>query len=94
MFCIMRKRILLLGSGELGLGITGALKKYGAEVVACDSYHGAPAARIADDSAVFNMKDGAELRSAIQKYNPDVIIPEVEAIATEVLREAEKQGIP
>lgn len=89
----MRKRILLLGSGELGLGITGALKKYGAEIVACDSYHGAPAARIADDSAVFNMKDGAELRSAIQKYNPDVIIPEVEAIATEVLREAEKQGI-
>lgn len=89
----MKKRVLLLGSGELGLGIALALKRCGATVVACDSYHGAPAMRVADISVVTDMTDDAALRTVVADASPDVIIPEVEAIAVDVLYEAENAGV-
>jgi phosphoribosylglycinamide formyltransferase 2 len=86
------KKILLLGSGELGKEFVISLKRLGCYVVACDSYAGAPAMQVADESCVFNMLDEAPLRDAIQKHKPDLIVPEIEAIRTEVLLEVEKEG--
>jgi phosphoribosylglycinamide formyltransferase 2 len=64
----------------------------GARVIACDSYAGAPAMQVADDAEVFSMLDGAALGAAIEKHKPDFIVPEVEAIRTEVLKEYEDRG--
>lgn len=86
------KKALLLGSGELGKEVAIELQRYGVEVIACDRYANAPAMQIAHRSYVFNMLDGAALREVIEKEKPDHIIPEVEAIATEVLVELEKEG--
>ena len=86
------KKALLLGSGELGKEVAIELQRYGVEVIACDKYANAPAMQIAHRSYVFNMLDGAALRKVIEKENPDHIIPEVEAIATDVLVELEKEG--
>lgn len=86
------KKALLLGSGELGKEVAIELQRYGVEVIACDKYANAPAMQIAHRSYVFNMLDGAALREVIEKENPDHIIPEVEAIATDVLVELEKEG--
>jgi phosphoribosylglycinamide formyltransferase 2 len=86
------KKILLLGSGELGKEFVISLKRLGCYVVACDSYAGAPAMQVADESCVFNMLDEAPLREAIEKHKPDLIVPEIEAIRTEVLLEVEKEG--
>ncbi|MGK0298656.1 MAG: phosphoribosylglycinamide formyltransferase 2 [Gammaproteobacteria bacterium] len=86
------KKILLLGSGELGKEFVISLKRLGCYVVACDSYAGAPAMQVADESCVFNMLDEAPLRDAIKKHKPDLIVPEIEAIRTEVLLEVEKEG--
>ncbi|MDE6317539.1 MAG: formate-dependent phosphoribosylglycinamide formyltransferase [Muribaculaceae bacterium] len=86
------KKALLLGSGELGKEVAIELQRYGVEVVACDRYPNAPAMQIAHRSYVFNMLDGAALREVIEKEKPDHIIPEVEAIATDVLVELEKEG--
>jgi len=85
-------RILLLGSGELGREFVISAKRLGAWVVACDSYDGAPAMQVADAREVFSMLDGAELRAAVLKHRPDLIVPEVEAIRTEVLAELEAEG--
>ena len=85
-------KALLLGSGELGKEVTIELQRYGVEVVACDKYSDAPAMHVADHCRVFNMLDGNELRKVILEEKPDHIIPEVEAIATEVLVELEKEG--
>ena len=71
------KKILLLGSGELGKELVIALKRLGAYVVACDSYEGAPATQVADDFEVFNMLDGRALDAAVVKHRPDRIVPEV-----------------
>lgn len=86
-------KILLLGSGELGKEFTIAAKRLGAYVVACDSYAGAPAMQVADAAEVFSMLDADRLREAIARHRPDLVVPEVEAIRTEVLREVEAEGV-
>jgi phosphoribosylglycinamide formyltransferase 2 len=86
------KKILLLGSGELGKEFVISAKRLGCHVIACDSYAGAPAMQVADEFCVFSMLDEAPLRAAIAKYQPDLIVPEIEAIRTEVLLDVEKQG--
>lgn len=86
------KKALLLGSGELGKEVAIELQRFGVEVVACDKYANAPAMQIAHRSRVFNMLDPDELMKVINEEKPDHIIPEVEAIATPVLLEVEKQG--
>ena len=86
------RKALLLGSGELGKEVAIELQRYGIEVVACDKYAGAPAMQIAHRCHVFNMLDGAKLREIIELEKPDHIIPEVEAIATPVLKELEAEG--
>ncbi len=85
-------KALLLGSGELGKEVAMELQRFGVEVVACDRYEDAPAMQVAHRSHVFNMLDGDELRRIIELERPDHIIPEVEAIATPVLRELESEG--
>ncbi|MBA2935778.1 formate-dependent phosphoribosylglycinamide formyltransferase [Sphingomonas sp. CGMCC 1.13654] len=86
-------KILLLGSGELGREFVISAKRLGCEVVACDSYAGAPAMQVADGFEVFSMLDGDLLRAAIEKHRPDFVVPEVEAIRTEILAEVEKHGV-
>ncbi|WP_255416359.1 formate-dependent phosphoribosylglycinamide formyltransferase [Limnohabitans sp. TS-CS-82] len=86
------KKILLLGSGELGKEFVISAKRLGCYVVACDSYAGAPAMQVADESCVFNMLDEAPLRAAIAQHQPDLIVPEIEAIRTEVLLDVEQEG--
>lgn len=89
---IFTKKILLLGSGELGREFVISAKRLGAYVIACDAYVAAPAMQVADDSEVFSMLDGDKLRAAIKKHQPDLIVPEVEAIRTEILAEVEAEG--
>ncbi len=86
------RKALLLGSGELGKEVAIELQRYGVEVIACDKYANAPAMQIAHRSHVFNMLDGKKLREIIELEKPDHIIPEVEAIATPVLKELEAEG--
>lgn len=86
------KKILLLGSGELGKEFVISAKRLGCYVIACDSYAGAPAMQVADENCVFSMLDEVALRAAIAKYQPDLIVPEIEAIRTEVLLDVEKEG--
>ena len=86
------KNILLLGSGELGKEFVISAKRLGATVIACDSYAGAPAMQVADQSCVFSMLDEAALRAAIAEHQPDLIVPEIEAIRTEVLLDVEREG--
>ncbi len=83
---------MLLGSGELGREFTISAKRLGAYVVACDSYFGAPAMQVADEHVVFSMLDGEALRQAVAAHDPDYIVPEIEAIRTEVLLELEAEG--
>lgn len=85
-------KILLLGSGELGREFVISAKRLGAYVVACDSYAGAPAMQMADESEVFSMLDGAALRAAVEKHRPDFVVPEIEAIRTEELVALEAEG--
>ena len=89
----MTKKILLLGSGELGKEFVIACKRLGQYVVACDKYAYAPAMQVADEHRVFNMLDGDELMRVVNEVQPDIIVPEIEAIRTEKLYECEKQGI-
>lgn len=89
----MKKRIMLLGSGELGKEFVISAKRLGHMVIACDSYDNAPAMQVADKRAVFNMLDAEALRMEIDFWQPDIIVPEVEAIRTEVLKEFEDEGI-
>lgn len=87
------KKILLLGSGELGKEFTIAAQRLGLHVVACDAYPGAPAMQVADESEVFHMLDGDALEAAVRKHQPDIIVPEIEAIRTEKLYDFERAGI-
>lgn len=89
----MKKKIMLLGSGELGKEFVIACQRKGQYVVACDSYAGAPAMQVADECRVFNMLDGDQLMQAVAEVNPDIIVPEIEAIRTEKLYDCERQGI-
>ncbi len=84
--------ILLLGSGELGKEFTIAAQRVGQTVVAVDSYENAPAMQVAHAFEVINMLDGTALDALIEKYQPDYIVPEIEAIRTERFYEYEKQG--
>lgn len=87
------KKILLLGSGELGKELVIAAKRAGLYVIACDHYDNAPAMQVADEREVINMLNGDELAKVVTKHKPDIIIPEIEAIRTEKLFEFEKAGI-
>lgn len=89
----MVKKILLLGSGELGKEFVIACKRKGQYVIACDAYRNAPAMQVADECEVFSMLDGEALMAAIRKHQPDIIVPEIESIRTEVLYDAEKMSI-
>ena len=86
-------KILLLGSGELGREFVISAKRLGAYVIACDSYDDAPAMQLADAREVFSMLDGEALRAVIEKHDPDHVVPEIEAIRTEVLAEVEAAGV-
>ncbi|WP_369026709.1 formate-dependent phosphoribosylglycinamide formyltransferase [Qipengyuania sp. RANM35] len=85
-------KILLLGSGELGREFVISAKRLGACVIACDAYDNAPAMQLADAREVFSMLDGEALRAVAEKHRPDYIVPEIEAIRTEVLAELEGEG--
>ena len=89
----MTKKILLLGSGELGKEFVIAAKRLGQYVIACDSYEDAPAMQVADEREVFSMLDGEALNKVVAKHQPDIIVPEIEAIRTERLYDFEKEGI-
>jgi phosphoribosylglycinamide formyltransferase 2 len=84
--------LMLLGSGELGREFAIAAKRLGCRVIACDRYPNAPAMQMADESEVFPMLDGRALRAAVEKYRPDVIVPEIEAIDTQTLAALEAEG--
>ena len=89
----MTKKILLLGSGELGKEFVIAAQRLGQYVIACDAYANAPAMQVADECEVFSMLDGDALDAAVAKHRPDIIVPEIEAIRTERLYHFEKEGI-
>ena len=88
----MHKKILLLGSGELGKELVIALKRLGQTVIAADSYAGAPAMQVSDGFEVLDMLNGEQLDSIVAKHKPDLIVPEIEAIRTERFYEYEKQN--
>lgn len=87
------KKVLLCGSGELGKEVAIELQRYGVEVIAADAYADAPAMQVADRSHVLSMLDGAALRKLIELEQPDLVVPEVEAIATDTLAELEREGV-
>jgi phosphoribosylglycinamide formyltransferase 2 len=86
------KKIMLLGSGELGKEVIIEAQRLGIETIAVDRYANAPAMQVAHRSHVISMLDGEQLRAVIEKERPDLIVPEIEAIATSVLVELEKEG--
>jgi phosphoribosylglycinamide formyltransferase 2 len=92
-FTANAKKVLLCGSGELGKEVAIELQRYGVEIVAVDAYENAPAMQVADRSHVVAMLDGAALRAVIELEQPDLVVPEVEAIATDTLAELEREGV-
>ena len=86
------KKVLMCGSGELGKEVVIELQRYGVEVIAVDRYKNAPAMQVADRSYTISMLDGDALREIIEKEKPDLIVPEIEAIATDTLAELESEG--
>ena len=90
---VLPKTIMLLGSGELGKEFAIAAKRIGCKIIACDRYKNAPAMQVADIVEVFDMTNEKELKKVIKKRNPDIIVPEIEAIAVKALIEIEKEGI-
>ncbi len=88
----MRKKILLLGSGELGKEVVIAMQRLGQYVIAVDNYFNAPAMQVAHEHEVIDMLDGKELDKIVEKHQPDYIVPEVESIRTERFYDYEKQG--
>ncbi len=89
----MQRKILLLGSGELGKEFVIAAQRIGQHTIACDSYPGAPAMQVADQFEVFDMLDGEALLEVVERHKPDIIISEIEAIRTEKLFDCEAMGI-
>ena len=85
-------KVMLLGAGELGKEVAIELQRYGVEVIAVDRYDNAPAMQVAHRSHVIQMLDGDELRRVIKEERPDIVVPEVEAIATDILIELEMEG--
>jgi phosphoribosylglycinamide formyltransferase 2 len=92
-FTSTAKKVLLCGSGELGKEIAIELQRYGVEVIAVDAYADAPAMQVADRSHVLSMLDGAALRAVIEAEKPDLVVPEVEALATDTLAAIEQEGL-
>ena len=86
------KKVMLCGSGELGKEVVIELQRLGIEVVAVDRYNNAPAMQVAHRNHTINMLDGKALRDVIEKENPDLVVPEIEAIATDTLIELENEG--
>lgn len=86
------KKIMLLGSGELGKEVIIEAQRLGIETIAVDRYANAPAMQVAHRSHVISMLDGEQLRAIIEQERPDLIVPEIEAIATSVLVDLEKEG--
>jgi phosphoribosylglycinamide formyltransferase 2 len=86
-------RVLLLGSGELGKEVIIALQRLGVEVIAADRYPDAPGHQVAHRAHVINMADGAQLRALIEQERPHLVVPEIEAIATETLLDIEREGL-
>jgi phosphoribosylglycinamide formyltransferase 2 len=86
------RKLLLLGSGELGKEVAIEAQRLGVETIAVDRYDHAPAMQVAHRSYVTDMLDGAAIRRIIEEEKPDVIVPEIEAIATETLLELEQEG--
>lgn len=91
-FSSSSRKALLLGSGELGKEVAIELQRFGCEVIAADSYENAPAMQTANRAYVFSMLDGDALRRTVETEKPDIIVPEVEAIATDTLAELEAEG--
>ena len=87
------KKLMLLGSGELGKEVAIAAKRIGCYLIACDRYPNAPAMQVSDESEVFNMNNAIELTKIIEKHSPDIIIPEIEALAVEALKGIEEKGM-
>lgn len=86
------RKILMLGSGELGKEVVLEAQRFGVEVVACDRYDGAPAMQVAHRSYVFDMQNAERLREIVENEQPDLIVPEIEAIATDELLKLEEEG--
>lgn len=89
----INKKLMLLGSGELGKEFTISAQRLGLHVIAVDRYEGAPAMHVADSYEVIDMLSGDDLERVVKKHTPDIIVPEIEAIRTEKLREFEARGI-
>ena len=85
-------RVMLLGSGELGKEVAIELQRFGCEVIAVDRYANAPAMQVAQRSHVIDMLDGAALRAVVERERPQLIVPEIEAIATPMLLQLEAEG--
>ncbi|MEY2800425.1 MAG: hypothetical protein RL513_9 [Pseudomonadota bacterium] len=85
-------RVMLLGSGELGKEVLIALQRLGVETIAVDRYANAPGHQVAHHAHVIAMNDGAQLRALIEREKPDLVVPEIEAIATPVLEAMEAEG--
>ncbi len=90
---IFPKTLMILGSGELGKEIAITGQRLGCKVIACDRYEGAPAMQVADFSVVINMSERKKLLEAIREHKPDVVIPEIEALSVEALKDIEAEGI-
>lgn len=86
-------KIMLLGSGELGKEFAIAAQRLGLNVIAVDSYAGAPAMQVADEFEVIDMLNSTELGRIVSKHRPDIIVPEIEALRTEKLIDFEASGI-
>ena len=86
-------RVMLLGSGELGKEVIIALQRLGVETIAVDRYPNAPGHQVAHRAHVINMADGAQLRALVELEKPDLIVPEIEAIATDMLEQIEQEGL-
>lgn len=87
------RTVMLLGSGELGKEVTIAAQRLGCRVIACDRYAEAPAMQVADVAEVLPMTDATALRDVVRRHQPDVVIPEIEALAVSALAELEQDGI-
>ncbi|MGA9666864.1 MAG: formate-dependent phosphoribosylglycinamide formyltransferase [Gallionella sp.] len=86
-------RVMLLGSGELGKEVIIALQRFGVETIAVDRYANAPGHQVAHRAHVINMADGRALRALVEQEKPHIIVPEIEAIATAMLEEIEREGL-